>query len=258
MLFLIGMGLEVGDISQRATDVLRRCNNVLIDPYTNKCDERCIGYIEKLSGKTAQLLERSDLEENAIKIVLEAASKDIALLVSGDPLIATTHHTILDLAAKNRVKTEVFHASSIFSAAIGVSGLDIYKFGPVTTIPFWSSKYKPTSFIDVINNNLKNAEHTLILLDYNYKDKKAMDLEYAIDHLKTAQEEKGYNIISGETRLLVLGNVGKGDELIIYSKVSNLLKLSERFKEKVISLIFPSKPNFAEEESLKRYFISSI
>jgi diphthamide biosynthesis methyltransferase len=56
----------------------------------------------------------------------------------------------------------------------------------------------------------------------------------------------------------VLGNVGKEDELIIYSKVSNLLKLSGRFKEKVISLIFPSKPNFAEEESLKRYFISNI
>lgn len=255
MLFLIGLGLSKGDVSLKGLNIAKNADKLLLDPYTNKIEDEYIKFLEEETGKKILLLERSDLEENAGKTIEEAENKNIAILVSGDPLIATTHHTILDLAMKKRIKTSIIHSSSIFSAAIGVSGLDLYRFGPTTTIPFWSEKYKPTSFLDVIEKNIKNNEHTLVLLDYNYKQGRGMSLEEALSLLEKAEEAKGIKIID---KMLVLANVGKEDEDIVYADKNSLIKIKKRFNGKILSLIIPSNPNFAEEEALSKYVISNI
>ncbi len=255
MLFLIGLGLDKGDISEKGLQTIKRASKLFIDPYTNLVSDDYIIYLEEKTGKKVEKLSRSDLEENAIKIVDLAKNEDVAVLVSGDPLIATTHHTILDLAKSKNVEAKVIHSSSIFSAAIGESGLDIYRFGPTTTIPFWSEKYKPVSFIDVIKRNIDNNEHTLVLLDYNYKEKKPMPIEEAISLLQKAEEQRGINLIK---KILVLADLGKEDQKIFFGTIEAILSKKEILKGKVISIIIPSNPNFAEEEALSKYSISNI
>ncbi len=254
MLFLIGLGLDKGDISARALAQLKKCNKILLDPYTNRVSDDYIKYIEEETGKKVEPLTRSDLEEKAKETIKAAKDEDIAIIVSGDPLIATTHHTtLLDLAVSEGIKAKVFHASSIFSAAIGISGLDIYKFGPTTTIPFWSERYKPTSFIDVIKKNIENGEHTLVLLDYDYKNERGMSLQEAFDLLEKARSAKGVKL----EKILVLGDIGKESEEIAYGNMQSLMGISGRFDGKVLSLIIPSHLNFSEEEALSKYAISS-
>ncbi|MGB9732887.1 MAG: diphthine synthase [Candidatus Micrarchaeia archaeon] len=255
MLFLVGLGLERGDISEKALEVIRRASRLMLDPYTNRIDNDYIEYLEAKTGKKLLRLSRSDLEENAYETIKNAKNEDIAILVPGDPLIATTHHTILDLAKKNGIEVKVFHAPSIFTAAIGESGLDIYRFGPTTTIPFWSKKYKPISFIDTIDKNLKNNEHTLVLLDYNYKEEKAMSLEEALALLEVAERERG---VSLPQKIIVLADIGKASQDIAFGERAMLARMSKRFTGKIISLIIPSNPNFAEEEALSKYIISNI
>jgi diphthine synthase len=255
MLFLVGLGLERGDISEKALEVIRRASRLMLDPYTNRIDNDYIEYLEAKTGKKLLRLSRSDLEENAYETIKNAKNEDIAILVPGDPLIATTHHTILDLAKKNGIEVKVFHAPSIFTAAIGESGLDIYRFGPTTTIPFWSKKYKPISFIDTIDKNLKNNEHTLVLLDYNYKEEKAMSLEEALALLEVAERERG---VSLPQKIIVLADIGKASQDIAFGERAVLARMSKRFAGKIISLIIPSNPNFAEEEALSKYIISNI
>jgi diphthine synthase len=255
LLFLVGLGLCEGDISVRAIEIAKKADKLFLDPYTNRISSNYINYLEKILGKNIAKLSRSDLEENAKATVEYAKNTTVVIFVMGDPLIATTHHTIIDIAHKMGIAVKVIHAPSIFTAAIGESGLDIYRFGPTTTIPFWSNKYKPISFIDVISKNLQNNQHTLVLLDYNYKEDRAMSLGEAIDLLNKAQEERKINIIQN---ILVLADVGKENEEIVYADINTLTKISERFKGKLISLIIPSNPNFAEAESLSKYAISSI
>jgi len=255
LLFLIGIGLEKGDISEKAMEIIKKAEKLMLDPYTNRINADYIAYLEFKADKKIFKLSRSDLEENASETIKSAKEEDVALLVPGDPLIATTHHTILDLAKGNGINVKVLHAASIFTAAIGESGLDIYRFGPTTTIPSWSEKYKPISFIDVIEKNLKNNEHTLVLLDYNYKEERAMSFEEALGLLQKAELERGVRIIN---KIIVLADVGKENQEIAFADKDILAKESGRFAGKVISLIIPSNPNFAEEESLKKYSISSI
>ncbi|MGC8662604.1 MAG: diphthine synthase [Candidatus Micrarchaeia archaeon] len=250
MLFLIGLGLDIGDISEKGLSQLKLCQYIFLDPYTNKVAREYIDYIEKETGKKVVLLGRSDLEEKAKETLKNAKTSNVAILVSGDPLIATTHHTtLIDLASKEGIGVKVFHAASIFSAAMGASGLDVYKFGPTTTIPFWSEKYKPVSFMDVIGKNLANGEHTLVLLDYDYKKEKGLSLLEAIDLLERA---RGIRKVEFD-KLVVLGDVGKEGELIMFGSISVLKNVASKFENKIISIIVPASLNFSEEEALSKY-----
>ncbi len=255
MLLLVGLGLEPGDVSLKALEKLKHVDTIMLDVHTNRVTEEQILFLEKKLGKRPVLLERADLEENVRETIKEAKEKDIAILTMGDPLIATTHHIIIDEAFKLGISIKVFHAPSIFSAAIGASGLDIYRFGPTTTIPFWTEHYKPISFIDVIAKNLKNDEHTLVLLDYNYKENKAMDLKTALSILSEAEKTKP---TIGKRNILILGNVGTESETTCYVSFAKASALAGKFEGKLLSIIVPANPNFAEEESLKKFIVSNI
>ncbi|MDE1846112.1 MAG: diphthine synthase [Candidatus Micrarchaeota archaeon] len=254
MLFLIGIGLNNRDIPYSAADDLSGADEVLVDQYTNFITDEDLAWITSKFQISPKLIHRSDLEENAKVMVEKAKEKDIVLLVSGDPLIATTHHTILDLAAKKGVEYKIYHSSNIFSGAIGESGLDIYKFGPTTTITFWSEKYKPTSFIDVVKKNFENGQHTMCLCDYHYNEKRRMKVSEAIELLHVADETKGYGFITEKSKILVLGDVGKDSQEIRYLQVGKINKEDLRaFEGKVITLIVPGPMNFAEEEALQKF-----
>lgn len=253
MLFLVGIGLTNRELNPVILTQLRNAE-MLLDPYTNFIDESDINYLEGLLSKGIKRLERSDLEENSLSIVRRAKNSDIAILVSGDPLIATTHHTILDLAKQEKVAYKVSHASNVFSAAIGESGLDIYKFGPTTTVTFWAENYRPVSFIDVIKKNQDNEQHTLCLLDYHYKEKRRMKLAEAVQLLHVADDKQKYGLTTEKTKLLLLGDLGKETQTIRYVSFENMNKeLLKEFEGKIICIIFPGKMNFAEEEALKKF-----
>jgi diphthine synthase len=75
------------------------------------------------------------IENGQGKILEEAKKNNVAVLIVGDVFSATTHHTFLGEAAKAGVKVEVVYNASILTA-VGVVGLQLYKYGKVTSIPF--------------------------------------------------------------------------------------------------------------------------
>lgn len=48
--------------------------------------------------------------------------------------------------------------------AVGCCGLQLYNFGETVSIPFWTESWRPNSFFEKINSNLKAGLHTLCLL----------------------------------------------------------------------------------------------
>ncbi len=251
MLALIGIGLDTKDISIRALDFIKTADIVLYDRYTSIINTDALSFIKEYTQKDITEVKRSALEENVNETIKSAKEKNIVILVIGDPLVATTHHIILQEARKLGIQTKIFHSSSVFSAAIGESGLDIYKFGPTTTIPFWSENYKPISFIHFISKNIENGQHTLVLLDINQKNGDPMKLSEAmsiIDSAITPQYKVNY-----DTKLIVMADVGRQTQDIIYTTVSKLKDLSGRFDGKTLCMVFPGNLNFAEQEDIARF-----
>ena len=254
MLILIGLGLETKDISIRGLQTATEAKRVYIEQYTAFVSDEYIKYLKDSIGQEISQLDRSDLEENAKKTISEAKKNDIAILVPGDPLIATTHFaTLINTARKLGVKYKILHSSSIYSAAVGESGLDIYKFGPPVTIAYWSDKYKPTSFLDLINQNCRHDHHTLVLLDLNQKEKRPMRLEEAVSLLRQAENEKLLDIITDDLKILVMGNVGKENQQTAYVSIKDTAKVAKEFDGKMLVIIVPATLNFAEEESISRH-----
>ena len=95
-------------------------------------------------------------------------------------MCATTHIDLMLRAKQDKIKVEIIHNASIISA-IGITGLEVYKFGKTTSIPFHNENVK--SPIEVLNNNNKNKLHTLLLLDLDPINNKFMTIKDAIDYL---------------------------------------------------------------------------
>lgn len=253
MLFLIGLGLATKDLSARALEEIKEADEVLLETYTAFIPNDYLAFLEKQAGRKPALVKRSDLEENVRRTVAGAKDKSLVILVPGDPLIATTHSIVLNEAKSQGIRFEVIHAPSVFSIAIGESGLDVYKFGPTVTIPFWTDKYKPASFIDSIQRNLQNGQHTLVLLDIDQKNSRPMKLSEALEVIRRAQAGRAQEVLGGDKKIIVMANLGREDMAIKYIAIKDVgTGISEKFEAKQLSLIVPGPLSFSEEENLER------
>lgn len=236
MLYLVGAGLyNESDLSIKALAILKKCSKVYIELYTN-ISHINIKKLEKLIGKKIIILKREEVEESNT-ILKEAKTKTVALLISGDPLAATTHSDLILNAKKEKIKVEIIHGSSIFTA-VAETGLFLYRFGQAVSLPMPKENYKPSSPIQKIEENLKMNLHTLILLDIGMEAKEALHLLI---------ESKAVTL---ETKMIVCSHFGK-NAFIKYDSIRNLMKIN--FGELPHSLILPAKLNFKEEEFLELF-----
>src|SRR5438874_10038491 len=164
-LVFVGLGLhDEKGITLRGLEEARSAEVVFLELYTSGLAGATLGSVERLIGKKIRRLSRTEVEDG--RTILEAAAKQkVAFLVVGDPMAATTHVDLRLRAASANIPTRIVHGASILTAAAGVLGLQIYKFGRTTTIPFPSEGFGPTSPLEVILQNRSTGLHSLVLLD---------------------------------------------------------------------------------------------
>ncbi|RLE55367.1 MAG: diphthine synthase, partial [Candidatus Methanomethylicota archaeon] len=167
MLVFIGLGLNSEkDMSLEGLEAAKNADKVYIDTYTSFMPGLSLARLEEIIGKKIIKLKRKDIESPKANEILEAASAgDVALLVPGDPFVATTHMQLRLEAERRGIKTRVIHASSIFSAIPGETGLFSYKFGRAVTVTFPHGEHISETPYDVVKENLERGLHTLLLLD---------------------------------------------------------------------------------------------
>jgi len=250
MLFIIGLGLEKDDISIRALSALKHSDIVLLDSYTSFVKEEYVKRLERLAAKHFIRVSRSDLEQDVKKTVKAALEKDVALLVPGDPLIATMHKIVVDEAKRQGIKVAVMHAPSVLNVAIGESGLSAYRFGPIVNVPFWQKDYKPTSFVRVVSKNLANDLHTLLLLDIDHDHNRPMSIAEFSEIFSNADKAEQTKIVKDTLKILVMADVGTEKQQVLFTRFSELNSLSETLAGRVLSIIVPASLSFSEEESL--------
>ena len=206
MLYILGLGLEDGEITQKGLEALEEADQAFAEFYTNT-ETVDLDKLEEKSGTDIERLDREEVERND-RIVKEAEERDTAFLVSGDPLTATTHYDIRHRAEQKGIETKVCHAPSIFTS-IAETGLNVYKFGRTVTLP---REARPGSLIDHIKKNDSIDLHTLILLDIDYPANEAaeklVDMEPELGEREAVVLERA-NQDSQEVSVVKLGDAAE-------------------------------------------------
>lgn len=235
-----------GDLTLEGYNAAKKCM-VYLEVYTSFL-KTPVEALEKIVQKKITVLTRKDVEETQ-QFLKEAKTSDVALLVVGDPLVATTHAEIIIEARKQNIKTKVIHNSSVYSA-VAETGLQIYKFGKTVTIPYPQKGFQPTSFYETIQKNRSMGAHTLVLLDIQEDQNRYMNPKEAIRIL----QDLGY---TGE--LVCISRLGSKDQNIIYGTLEELQSLDAHYwGGPPHCLVVPSSLHFKEEEFLEAFRLKVI
>jgi len=234
MLYLIGLGLNADGISKYGLEIVKKCKKIYLENYTVNFPYSK-EELKNVLGKKIIPADREFVE--SLKIIDEAKKMDVILLVYGSPLTATTHISLIQEAKECNVRYKIIYNASVFDA-IAETGLQIYKFGKIASMPKWEKNYNPMSFMEIIKDNQKINAHSLILIDIG------LELKEAIEELEKSAKE--YKIKLGE--ILVCSRLGTKNKKIFYDNINNL-------KNKKIKMpycfIIPEKLHFVEKEFLR-------
>ena len=249
-LYLIGLGLgNEKDITLNGLEAIKKCDSVYLENYTSilQCKKE---ELEKLYGKKITPADRKMTENDDNEIIRNSRTKNVAFLVIGDPLVATTHVDLMMRAKKEGIKCRIFHNSSVISA-VGVTGLQVYKFGKTTSIPMDNENVEAP--YNALKDNLSLGMHTLFLLDLNPEEEKFMSVNDTIRYLLKVEIKKNEKIFSEKTLSIGCARIGSETQMIKAGTAKDLLK--QDFGKPVHCLVVPGKLHFMEEEFLKSYFV---
>jgi len=246
-LYIIGLGLsDEHDISLKGLKIIRECDLVYFENYTGILQEPQ-EKLEEFFQKKIRIANRKLVEESD-EILDNAASCDVAFLVVGDSFSATTHYDLFMRARKKRVKTYVIHNTSIIDA-IGETGLHLYKFGAIASIPLPQKNFSPESFFDVLKKNQKNGFHTLLLLDMKPDDHKFLTIKESINILLKINKKRKEKIFTEKTLVVGCARIGSEDGMIKSGIVKEVSKIN--FGKPPYCMVVPGALHFTEEEALK-------
>ena len=246
MLTIIGLGLGgPNSITMDGVIALSLSDHIFYETYTSPIHSETLDWVKLKAQKEPIHLSRSQVEEPK-EIIELAKEKNISLLIVGDALSATTHVSLLLECKKNDIECQVIHNASVLTAVAGVLGLQHYNFGPVTTLVLPEGDYRQTSPIDKIKANMKNGNHTLVLLDIKAdqpdKEPVYMTASQAAWQLIEAK-------LSGEIKIAAAARVGREDQKLWYGKIKELAKTD--LGKAPHSIVVPAKLHFTEREFLE-------
>jgi diphthine synthase len=247
MLYLIGIGLsDEKDITVKGLEAVKKCEKVYLEFYTSRlsCPKEDL---ERLYGKKIEIAVR-EFVESGEQLLSEAKAGSVALLIIGDPLCATTHWDILQRAKERNIKAEVIHNASVINA-VGATGLQVYKFGKTTSIPFPREDEVETPY-NVIKDNKSVGAHTLVLLDLDPVNNKFMSVNEAIELLRKIERKRNERVFLPEDWCVGVARLGANDQRIVAGTV---IEVSDAdFGSAPHALIVPGSLHFLEEEALKQ------
>ncbi len=249
MLNIVGLGLRgARSITLESLEVLKSCDIVYFETYTSISPESTIKDIAELSGKEILQADRQFVESEK-ELISQSSKSDVCLLVTGDPLTATTHNQLRYDALREGVKVNIYENSSVLSVIPGTLGLMHYRFGPPVSIPFVSMNFFPTSVYDKIEKNVEMDLHTLLLLDL--KDGKTMPVQEAIRVLEELERKRKKGILEPERDICVAIAVSQPGERILFGTLGSIKKSG--VEGNPAALVIPSRLNDSEETFLNQF-----
>ncbi len=234
--YLIGLGLDLKSLGLEAKEIIKKASKVYLEYYTVDFpyDAR---KLEQVTDNKIFPLTRIMVENE--QFVEEAKKKDVVLLVYGSPLTATTHISLILKCKKERINYKILHNASILEG-IGETGLQLYKFGKIASMPKWEKNYKPDSFTEIIKLNKAIRAHSLVLVDIGL---------LFHDALKQL-EQVTRKIMKDDDRIIVASQLGTENSKIYYESIEDLYG---REVYQPFCFVIPSELHFLEKEALELF-----
>jgi diphthine synthase len=255
MLTFIGLGLyDERSVTVEGKEALRDADRVFAEFYTSRLVGTSVEELERYHGVDIEVRDRAGVERDPEPILAAAEDEHVAFLTAGDTMISTTHVDLRLRAHERGVETTVIHGVSAQSAAAGLSGLQNYRFGKATTLPFpgaHGGDDVPASVVDTIEDNRERGLHTLVYLDIKVDDPTA----------DAAGLAEGEEYMTGDYAAALLAE-GWADELaVVVARAGSpapvvaadrLSALAERdFGDPLHLLVVPAEPHHLEADALR-------
>ncbi|MBT3813902.1 diphthine synthase [Candidatus Woesearchaeota archaeon] len=245
-LYLIGIGLSTEkDITVKGLEIVKKCDKVYLESYTSllQCS---VKDLEQFYDQEIIIANREMTEQGDEKIISEAKKKDVAFLIIGDVFSATTHVQLFKLAKENNVKVEVINNASVLNS-VGITGLELYKFGKITSIPFIEDHPQLETPYNVLKEN--GDMHTLFLLDLKPAENKFMTINVALEILEKIESRKKEGLINDDLLVVGCARLGCDGFIVKAGKLSEIRAFD--FGAPLHCLIIPGKMHFIEKEMLE-------
>jgi diphthine synthase len=235
--------------SLQALEILKKADLIFVEAYTNFISQDIPESLNEVQHKLKPL-SRKELEEDDQLFLEKIVGKLTAVLIPGDPFIATTHNSIRIAAIQKGYKCKLIHNSSIISAAASISGLSSYSFGRTVTCPFRSNKSEFP--YRIIQQNKSINAHTLVLLDIDLVRNKFLSVDEAISILTDLEAEIQEKVFQNSSVGIGLAKIGY-DEEYIYAGSMEKVSQSGNWKEvgpPQALIVCADILHFAEKEAL--------
>ena len=274
ILYFIGLGLsDEKDITVKGLEIIKKSERIFLESYTSLLNidtEK----LEEFYGKKVEICFREKVEIEMDEILKDIAKKEnedkiFSFLVVGDPFCATTHSDLQLRAIKLGIEVRAIHNASIINS-VGITGMQLYSFGHIVSVPFFTEKWKPYSFINKIAINYSNKMHTLVLLDIRvreisdenlmkgkkiYEPPTFMTVNIAIDQLIEAIKETNNEALFQDLdkiKAFGVSRVGAEDQLVLSGTLEELKEVD--FGKPLHSVVICGPELHCIEEDMYQFY----
>jgi diphthine synthase len=243
MLTFVGLGLyDERSVTVEGRGAIRDADRVFAEFYTSRLVGATLEEIEAFHDATIEVRDRAGVEEDPGPILRAAEDGDAVFCTAGDAMISTTHVDLRLRAHERGIETRVVHGTTAAAAAASLTGLQNYRFGKATTLPFpYGSRRVPESVTDTIDANRERGLHTLVFLD--------IKAERDTDRFMTA--DLASELLAGayEDRLAVaVCRAGSPEPVVAADRLSSLA--DREFGDPLHLLVVPGELHHVEREAL--------
>jgi len=194
MLTFVGLGLwDERSITVEGRAALRDADRVFAEFYTSRLMGTDVDALAAHHDVDIEVRDRAGVEGDPGPILDAAAAGDAVFLTAGDTMISTTHVDLRLRAHDRGIDTRVIHGTTAEAAAASLTGLQNYRFGKATTLPFpyaHGAETVPGSVCDTLDDNRDRGLHTLVYLDIKREREEYMTADIAANLLAEGYEDR--------------------------------------------------------------------
>jgi len=243
MLTFVGLGLyDERSVTVAGREAIAAADRVVAEFYTSKLAGATVDDLESYHDTTIEVRDRAGVEQSPDDVLDDATEQDVVFLTAGDTMISTTHVDLRLRAHELGIDTRVVHGTTAQSAASSLTGLQNYRFGKATTLPFDRSHGGdsiPGSVVETIEANRERGLHTLVFLDIDAANDDYMRANHAAELLADAHED-GLGV--------VVARAGSPDPVVRADRLSTLA--AESFGDPLHLVVVPGTLHYIERDAL--------
>jgi len=253
MLTFVGLGLfDERSITLAGRDALQRADRVFAETYTSRLVGADLDDVAAYHGAEIERRTRAGVEQDPGPILDAAEDGDVAFVTAGDTMISTTHVDLRLRAIDRGIDTRIVHGTTAQTAASSLTGLQNYRFGKATTLPFayaHAGDGVPDSVVETIRENRDRGCHTLVYLDIKVgEDTAGGDERDGDEYMSAARAAERLAPEFPETLGVGVARAGSSDPFVRADRLDDLGTVD--FGDPLHMLVVPADLHHVEADAL--------